>query len=289
MLRMSRKDYHTSRSTLRSIDVGDTEDVPANILNYNPQQPDRSKKLSKPKRRQKYPADSSQPVIEFKDAKDSIIKRAHRVTILPRNTKQEEYVEMLADPRKRVVFAMGPAGTGKTLLATMQAIKAYKEGEINRIIISRPAVAADEEHGFLPGDLNKKMEPWVRPLMDVFEEYYSPEEIASMLTQRIIEIAPLAYLRGRTFKNTIVILDEAQLTTENQMKMVLTRIGDGTRMFITGDLTQTERKIKTNGLGDFVNKLKGLKSSMISVIEFDHSHIERDPVVGEILKIYGDE
>lgn len=289
MLRMSRKDYHTSRSTLRSIDVGDTEDVPANILNYNPQQPDRSKKLSKPKRRQKYPADSSQPVIEFKDAKDSIIKRAHRVTILPRNTKQEEYVEMLADPRKRVVFAMGPAGTGKTLLATMQAIKAYKEGEINRIIISRPAVAADEEHGFLPGDLNKKMEPWVRPIFDIFEEYYSPQEIAGLMMEKVIEIAPLAFLRGRTFKNAIIIVDESQLTTANQMKMVLTRIGEGSRMFITGDLRQTELKIKNNGLADFLDRLKEAKSKMIAVCEFENQHIERDPIVSEVLRIYGEE
>ena len=110
-----------------------------------------------------------------------------------------------------------------------------------------------------------------------------------MLTQKIIEIAPLAYLRGRTFKHTMIILDEAQLTTENQMKMVLTRIGEGARMFITGDLAQTERKIKTNGLGDFLQRLANSKSRMIAVCQFDTRHIERDPVVAEVLHLYGDE
>ena len=136
------------------------------------------------------------------------LKRKQQVLIVPRNLAQENYLELLKNPRKFIVFAIGPAGTGKTMLAVQMAIKLFKEGSISKIIVTRPAVSVDEEHGFLPRTLNKKMEPWTRPIFDVFEEYYHPREIAEMLEDGVIEISPLAYMRGRTFKNAFVIADE---------------------------------------------------------------------------------
>lgn len=235
-------------------------------------------KLSKHRRK-------SRPQVIELDSYDKF-KKQQRVEIIPRNTKQEEYVEHLSNAQRRIIFALGPAGTGKTLLATLQAIKELKNKRINRIIITRPAVEVDEKHGFLPGDLTKKMEPWTRPIFDVFGDFYNSKDIALMLEEGIIEIAPLAYLRGRTFKNSVVILDEAQNTTISQMKMVLTRIGEHSRMFVTGDLAQTDL-LKTNGLVDFTDRLDVSSKSIVSC-KFEKSHIERDPVVAEVLKIYGD-
>jgi phosphate starvation-inducible protein PhoH and related proteins len=154
-----------------------------------------------------------------------------RVELLPRNIAQETYVDALLE--KRMVFAVGPAGTGKTLLAVLRAIKALREGEVTKIILTRPAVSVDEKHGFLPGDLNEKMAPWVLPIFDVFEEYYGLTESQKMLAEGVIEIAPLGFMRGRTFKNAYVIADEMQNATPDQTKMLLTRIGEGTNMVIT--------------------------------------------------------
>ena len=213
-------------------------------------------------------------------------KRNKTVHILPRNLNQEEYLELLKNPKKVIVFAIGPAGTGKTMMAVQMAIKLYKEGVIGKIVITRPAVSVDEEHGFLPGTLNQKMEPWTRPIMDVFEEYYHPREIAEMLDDGHIEIAPLAYMRGRSLKNAFIIADEVQNTTASQMKMLLTRVGEGSRMVVTGDLAQADRP-KENGLLDFC-KLYSEKDShkLIDMIRFESKDIERHPVVKEILAIY---
>ena len=216
----------------------------------------------------------------------SYLKKNKQVTIVPRNLAQEQYVELLKNPKKYIVFAIGPAGTGKTMLGVQMAIKLYKEGMISKIIITRPAVSVDEEHGFLPGDLNAKMAPWTRPIIDVFEEYYHPKEIADMLENGIIEISPLAYMRGSTFKNAFIVADEMQNTTPSQMKMLLTRIGNGSRMVVTGDLNQADRP-RENGLLEFCN-LYGLGGDyrMIAMAQFGTEHVERHPVVKEILKIY---
>ena len=216
----------------------------------------------------------------------SYLKKNKQVTIVPRNLAQEQYVELLKNPKKYIVFAIGPAGTGKTMLGVQMAIKLYKEGMISKIIITRPAVSVDEEHGFLPCDLNAKMAPWTRPIIDVFEEYYHPKEIADMLENGIIEISPLAYMRGRTFKNAFIVADEMQNTTPSQMKMLLTRIGNGSRMVVTGDLNQADRP-RENGLLEFCN-LYGLGGDyrMIAMAQFGTEHVERHPVVKEILKIY---
>ena len=215
-------------------------------------------------------------------------KKKQQVQIIPRNLSQETYVELLKNPKKFIVFAIGPAGTGKTMLGVQMAIKLFKEGTIEKIIITRPAVSVDEEHGFLPGDLNAKMAPWTRPIMDVFEEYYSPKDITEMLEDGTIEISPLAYMRGRTFKNAFVIADEMQNTTPSQMKMLLTRLGDGSRMVVTGDLAQGDR-IKENGLLDFCNLYEESGDhKMIAIAHFGTKDVERHLVVKEVLSIYKD-
>lgn len=214
------------------------------------------------------------------------LKRKPQVQIIPRNLAQETYLELLKNPKKYIVFAIGPAGTGKTMLGVQMAIKQLREGVISKIVITRPAVSVDEEHGFLPGTLNQKMEPWTRPIMDVFEEYYHPREIANMLEDGTIEISPLAYMRGRTFKNAYIVADEMQNATPSQMKMLLTRLGEGSRMVVTGDLNQADRP-KENGLLDFVTLYGQMEShKLIAMAQFNSSHIERHPVVKEVLSIY---
>ena len=214
------------------------------------------------------------------------LKKNQQVQIIPRNLSQETYLELLKNPKKYIVFAIGPAGTGKTMLAVQMAIKQYKDGAIDRIIITRPAVSVDEEHGFLPGTLNQKMEPWTRPIMDVFQEYYHPKEVADMLADGVIEISPLAYMRGRTFKNAFIIADEMQNATPSQMKMLLTRLGEGSRMVVTGDLNQADRP-RENGLLQFCELYgQGGDYRMVAMARFETRDVERHPVVKEILDIY---
>lgn len=224
-------------------------------------------------------------VVDFNEAQTS---RRKRVELLPRNLAQENYVDALHDQSKHIVFAMGPAGCGKTLLATLYAIKALQSGEISKIILTRPAVSVDEQHGFLPGTLIEKMAPWVIPIMDVFKEHYSPAQILKMMEEEVIEIAPLAYMRGRTMKNCIVLADEMQNTTPDQMKMILTRIGDNCRMFVTGDLAQHDRGFTVNGLKDFTQRLAAKGTSAIEVVNFERGDVERHPVIEEVLALYGE-
>jgi|TARA_B100001248_G_scaffold249011_1_gene221816 phosphate starvation-inducible PhoH-like protein len=184
---------------------------------------------------------------------------------------------------------MGPAGTGKTLLAVLAAIRALREGDCEKIVVTRPAVSVDEQHGFLPGTLVEKMAPWTRPIFDIFEEYWNPKQIEHMLEEGIIEIAPLAYMRGRTFKNSWILADEMQNATPSQMKMLLTRIGDHSRIVVTGDLAQHDRGFENNGLKDFVKLLEQRKNKMIGVVSFAQEDVERHPAVEAVLEIYGDE
>ena len=216
-------------------------------------------------------------------------EKKKQVRIVPRNRAQETYFLKLQDPNKTMLFALGPAGTGKTLLATQTAVKLLKEKQIDKIIVTRPAVSVDEQHGFLPGTLEKKMEPWTRPIFDVFAEYYYAKEIQNMLLEGIIEISPLAFMRGRTFKNSFILADEMQNATPNQMKMLLTRIGENSRMVITGDLKQADR-IEDNGLIEFIRLLKTSSRDLkhVDIVNFGQKDIERHPAVKEILEIYGD-
>jgi phosphate starvation-inducible PhoH-like protein len=226
--------------------------------------------------------------IQEERKQETYLDRKNNVKLIPRNIAQEEYIANLHNQSQRIVFATGPAGTGKTYLAVQKAIQELKNKNSSHIVITRPAVTVDENHGFLPGDINKKMDPWTRPLFDVFEEYYTPKEVRMMVDDGVIEICPLAYMRGRTFKNATIIFDEAQNATISQMKMALTRIGEGSRMFVTGDINQSDLK-GTNGLDDFFGKLKGAQSKTIALIGFGKQHIERDPVVEEVLRCYGDD
>lgn len=210
------------------------------------------------------------------------------VQILPRNLNQESYILKLLDESKDIVFGIGPAGTGKTLLAVQVAVKMFKEGKIDKIIVTRPAVSVDEDLGFLPGTLEQKMAPWTRPIFDVLREYFTSRDIEGMIEEGIIEIAPLAYMRGRTFKNAFILADEMQNATPNQMKMLLTRLGEGAMMAVTGDLAQADR-LKDNGLIDFITQLESKNPTHLDVVRFAQGDIERHEAVKEVLEIYGDD
>jgi len=222
-------------------------------------------------------------VVDFKP-----LSKKQTVEILPRNRHQESYVVKLLDESKDVVFGIGPAGTGKTLLAVQTAVKLFKEGKVDKIIVTRPAVSVDEDLGFLPGTLEQKMAPWTRPIFDVLREYFDARQIEGMIEEGIIEIAPLAYMRGRTFKNSFILADEMQNATPNQMKMLLTRLGEGSKMAVTGDLAQADR-LKDNGLIEFTKLLQSKQANHLDIVQFGHEDIERHNAVKEILQIYGDE
>jgi phosphate starvation-inducible PhoH-like protein len=211
-----------------------------------------------------------------------------RVQLYPKNLNQEDYLFKLNDPSKMIVFATGPAGTGKTMLAVQWAVDQLKYGDASKIIITRPAVSVDEEHGFLPGDLNEKMAPWTRPIFDVIAENYTAKEIEHMVAEGIIETSPLAYMRGRTFKNAVIIADEMQNTTPSQMKMLLTRLGQGSKMVVTGDLQQADRP-SNNGLLEFLKLYNNFENHRyVDICHFTVGDVERHEAVKEILEIYGD-
>jgi phosphate starvation-inducible PhoH-like protein len=215
-------------------------------------------------------------------------QKKQRVSLHARNANQKTYIQTLQAEETSIVFAIGPAGTGKTMLAVQHGIKLYQEGIVDKIVVTRPAVSVDEDLGFLPGTLNEKMAPWTRPIFDVLGEYYQAKDVAKMLEEGAIEISPLAYMRGRTFKNAYIVADEMQNATVNQMKMLLTRLGENSKMVVTGDLAQADR-LNDNGLINFCDllaKKPGLKH--IEIVQFDHRDIERHEAVKEVLEIYGD-
>ena len=217
-------------------------------------------------------------------------KRKNLIQLVPKSLNQEKYVDLLENEQRLIVFASGPAGTGKTMLAVLAALKAFRAGECSRIIITRPAVGVDDEqHGFLPGTLDQKMAPWTRPIFDIIEEYYRPQEVARLLEEKYIEIAPLAYMRGRTFKNSWIIADEMQNATPSQMKMLLTRLGENSKMVVTGDTQQADRKANDNGLLDFQRLIKDFDSQYIAGVEFAVRDVRRHPAVAEVLKMYGED
>ncbi len=218
--------------------------------------------------------------------KQFLPKKKNRVLIYPKNLNQENYLLKLQEQEKHIVFAIGPAGTGKTMLACQQAVRLFQEGEVDKIVVTRPAVSVDEQHGFLPGTLQQKMEPWTRPIFDVFEEYYYAKEIETFIKEGVIEISPLAFMRGRTFKNSFIIADEMQNATPSQMKMLLTRIGDGSRMVVTGDLQQADRP-SHNGLLEFLKLYNDFKDHRyIDICQFTVKDVERHEAVKEVLAIY---
>mgnify|MGYP001573774702 FL=1 len=219
-------------------------------------------------------------VIELQDY------RRKKLQILPRNLHQEDLLEHLDSNSKHIVFATGPAGTGKTMLAVQMGIRKLEDNEVDRIVITRPAVSVDEQHGFLPGDLKAKMEPWTRPIFDFLEEHYDPKKVLQMVENKTIEISPLAYMRGRTFKRAWIIADEMQNATQEQTKMLLTRIGEGSKIVVTGDLAQHDRGFTNNGLADFLNKYNTASVNSIAHVQFEKRDVERHPVVADVLNIY---
>jgi phosphate starvation-inducible PhoH-like protein len=210
---------------------------------------------------------------------------------LPKTVNQVLYVKHLSDSRVPLVFGIGPAGSGKTLFACASAIEQYKQGLIKKIVLTRPLVSVQEEElGFLPGSVFNKMEPWTRPIFDVFHEYCSKKEIELMLKNGDIEISPLAYMRGRTFKRSFIIADEMQNSSPNQMLMLLTRVGEDSKMVVTGDLKQSDLPDAKNGLHDFLLKwrtypLLHVKQS-IQVVEFNTTDICRSNIVSLVLDVY---
>lgn len=212
----------------------------------------------------------------------------------PRTDNQKKYLEYLNHDNTPIVLGVGPAGCGKTMFACLQAIQELKAGNVNKIILTRPIVPVEEEElGFLPGNLVKKMDPWTRPIFDIFSEFYQQHDIENMIHCGILEISPLAYMRGRTFKRSFIIADEMQNSTPNQMLMLTTRIGDHSKLVITGDLKQSDRTLN-NGLLDIIEKLKiykntskkSKKDANVELIELDSSDIQRSPIVSQILEIY---
>lgn len=203
--------------------------------------------------------------------------------IYPKTIRQIEYVKLLDS--KDLVFSIGPAGTGKTYLAVVHAVTMLKKGFIKKLILTRPAVEAGESLGFLPGDLKEKVDPYLRPLYDALYDTLGMEATNGLIEKGVIEIAPLAYMRGRTLENSYVILDEAQNTTDRQMKMFLTRLGFNSKMVITGDITQIDlpNGVKS-GLKLAVSLLKGIKE--IGIAEFERIDIVRHPLVLKIIKRY---
>jgi phosphate starvation-inducible PhoH-like protein len=224
---------------------------------------------------------------------------------LPKTENQRSYVDYLKDSSVSIVLGVGPAGTGKTLFACVQAMEDLKSGAVSKIILTRPMVSVEEDLGFLPGSVMQKMDPWIRPIFDIFLEHFSKKELDAMVHSGVIEISPLAYMRGRTFKRSFIIADEMQNSTPNQMLMMVTRIGEGSKLVITGDLKQSDRIVE-NGLLDFMKKIHLEKESnralknrdldedddesedgdLIQMVEFIIKDVRRSRIVSKILKMY---
>ncbi len=214
-------------------------------------------------------------------------QRQRPIELIPKSRNQENLILNLLNPDQSIVVAVGPAGTGKTYLAMLAAVKAFKSGECKRIILTRPAIGVeDEQHGFLPGNIVAKMEPWTRPLMDVLREYYRQTEIAAMIDDGSIEISPLAYMRGRTFKHAWIIADEMQNATPAQMKMLLSRIGTESRIVVTGDVEQADRAQGENGLLDLCSRLEHYPVKGMAACRLTGRDIQRHPIIGKVLALY---
>jgi len=223
----------------------------------------------------------------------------------PRTPNQALYLKYLIDNRVKIVLGVGPAGCGKTLFACHRAIEEFMEGGIQKIVITRPMVSVEDESvGFLPGDMTQKMAPWTRPIFDIFHEYFDPLDVQDMIVKGVIEISPLAYMRGRTFKDAFIIADEMQNSTPNQMLMLTTRLGENSKMAITGDLKQSDKGLENNGLSDFMRKLytyRRVKNSQsggeggvtggsgnlgVKLVQLCSSDVCRSQIVSRILDMY---
>jgi phosphate starvation-inducible protein PhoH and related proteins len=222
-------------------------------------------------------------IIKHEHNAPPIMIRTRKKTIVPRSAMQIRYMEALV--KNDIIFALGPAGTGKTYLAVAQAVAQLITGSVDRLILSRPAVEAGERLGFLPGDMKEKVDPYLRPLYDALYDCLPAEQVERRIASGEIEIAPIAFMRGRTLADAFVILDEAQNTTPAQMKMFLTRFGQNSRMVVCGDPKQTDLPDHTkSGLADAVTKLEGIES--IAMVRFGVGDVVRHPIVGRIVQAY---
>ena len=216
---------------------------------------------------------------------DTVYITSKKRPVIPKSQAQKEYIDAIRS--SDMVFGIGPAGTGKTYLAMAMAVAAFSKGKVNRIILTRPAVEAGEALGFLPGDLAQKVDPYLRPLYDALHDMMQFEKVSNLIEQGVIEVAPLAFMRGRTLNDSFVILDEAQNTTSEQMKMFLTRIGFSSKAVITGDITQIDLPVdKPSGLIEAKDILQGIKG--IKFIFFSKKDVVRHGLVQKIIKAYED-
>ena len=214
---------------------------------------------------------------------DLVLLTAKGKPIRSKTLGQTEYLKAIS--KNSITFGIGPAGTGKTYLAVAMAVKAFKSGQISRIILTRPAVEAGEKLGFLPGDLQNKVDPYLRPLYDGLFDMIGPETFQKLMEKGVIEVAPLAYMRGRTLDDSFIILDEAQNTTKEQMKMFLTRMGNGSKIVVTGDVTQIDLPAdKKSGLKDAISILKNIDD--IAIIRLSEKDVVRHKLVQDIVKAY---
>jgi len=224
----------------------------------------------------------------------SNMKGGSKHIVKPRNKTQEEYLKLLESSKPSIIIASGPAGVAKTYLCNAIGIQKLLHGEVEKLVITRPAVSVDEEHGFLPGTLEDKMDPWLRPIYDVFHNFVSPVQVKNMISKQEIEICPLAYMRGRTFDNAFICADEMQNSTPQQMLMISTRIGKNSKLVITGDPYQHDRGYGENGFADFITKYKTAihnnnnseLQNEIQLIEFTEKDVERSNAVKVILSLY---
>ena len=236
----------------------------------------------------------SQMVLKARKSNGDLKSLAHFYK--PRTSNQEEYVKYLSDLSVPIVLGIGPAGSGKTLFACNQAVMALKQRTVNKIILTRPVVSVEEDIGFLPGSMINKMDPWTRPIFDILLEFYAQKDIDGMLHSGTLEISPLGYMRGRTFKDAFIIADEMQNSSPNQMLMLTTRIGSNSKMVITGDLKQSDRG-PDNGLADLMRKLNYYTQYCestnktipnIKMVLMKGEDIQRSPIVSTLLDIYSD-
>ncbi len=226
---------------------------------------------------------SEEPNVRLKDVYENILSRGSRKVIRAKNLSQRRYVDLIR--KYDVAIAIGPAGTGKTYLAMAMAVAALQRREVSRIILTRPAVEAGERLGFLPGDLAEKVDPYMRPLYDALRDMMDMEKATRLIERGTIEVAPLAFMRGRTLNDSFVVLDEAQNTTGEQMKMFLTRLGDGSQAVITGDVTQVDLPEDTeSGLIEAVRILRSVRE--IGFMRFETADVVRHPLVQSIVQAY---
>jgi phosphate starvation-inducible PhoH-like protein len=226
--------------------------------------------------------------------REKILHEEHvpKKRVVPMSVNQKQYADVLHDFQAKIVIGTGPAGTGKTLFPCLESIDMLSAGKINKIVITRPLVTVEEDLGFLPGNLDDKMSPWTRPIFDIFLDTYSKKELDKMLFDNTIEIAPLAFMRGRTFKDACIIADEMQNCSPGQMEMLTTRIGKGSRLFITGDLNQSDRG-DFNGLKDIVTRISAYYETnpaahrMVELVSLDADDVQRSKIVKHMIDIYG--